>query len=78
VLEENKAKVVFIQKTLYQQKNLWNFFTLIYLVLSIPLDLGGKQCGFVIVDDYSRFTWVLFLKHKDESFDAFKTFCKIV
>jgi hypothetical protein len=66
VLEENKTKVVFIQKTLYQSKTLWNFFTLIYLVLSIPLDLGGKQYGFVIVDDYSRFTWVLFLKHKDE------------
>jgi hypothetical protein len=48
------------------------------LVLSIPLDLGGKQCRFVIVDDYSRFTLVLFLKHKDESFDAFKTYCKIV
>ncbi len=40
--------------------------------------LGGKQYGFVIVDDYSRFTWVLFLKNKDESCDAFKNFCKLV
>ncbi|KAK2428124.1 putative mitochondrial protein [Trifolium repens] len=40
--------------------------------------LGGKNYGFVIVDDYSRFTWVLFLKHKDESLEYFKNFCKKV
>jgi len=27
--------------------------------------LTGKRYGFVIADDFSRFTWVLFLKHKD-------------
>ncbi|KAK2388390.1 putative mitochondrial protein [Trifolium repens] len=37
--------------------------------------LGGKNYGFVIVDDFSRFTWVLFLKHKDDAFEAFKSFC---
>jgi len=40
--------------------------------------LSGKQNGFVIVDDFSRYTWVLFLKHKDEAFEAFKTFCILV
>ena len=40
--------------------------------------LSGKRYGFVIVDDFSRFTWVLFLKNKDDSFEAFKTFCKKV
>jgi len=40
--------------------------------------LGGKRYGFVIVDDFSRFTWVLFLKHKYDSFETFKTFCKQV
>jgi len=40
--------------------------------------LSGKRYGFVIVDDFSRFTWVLFLKHKDESFKAFQNFCKRV
>ena len=30
----------------------------------------------VIVDDYTRFSWVLFLAHKDGAFDLFKTFCK--
>jgi len=40
--------------------------------------LSGKQYGFVIVDDFSRYMWVLFLKHKDEAFEAFKTFCILV
>ena len=40
------------------------------------LSLGGKRYGFMIVDDFSKFTWVLFLSHKDESFEAFRKFCK--
>jgi len=40
--------------------------------------LGGKKYGFVIVDDFFRFTWVLFLKHKNDSFEAFQSFCKKV
>ena len=33
--------------------------------------LGEKKYGLVIVDDYSRYSWVLFLTHKDETFSAF-------
>ena len=40
--------------------------------------LGGKHYAFVIVDDFSRFTWVLFLKSKDEAFYAFSMSCKKV
>ncbi|KAL8127686.1 hypothetical protein AgCh_014555 [Apium graveolens] len=36
------------------------------------VSLGGKNYAFVIVDDYSRFTWVLFLRTKDEAFVEFK------
>ena len=32
--------------------------------------------GLVIVYDYTRWTWVRFLTHKDESFDTFYKFCK--
>ena len=28
---------------------------------------GGKSYAFVIVDDYTRYTWVLFLAHKNEA-----------
>ncbi|XP_070036449.1 uncharacterized protein [Nicotiana tomentosiformis] len=37
---------------------------------------GGKKYIFVIVDDYSRFTWTLFLKTKDETFLVFAAFVK--
>ena len=39
--------------------------------------LGGKSYAFVIVDDFSRFTWVLFLSTKDEALEKFITFTKI-
>ena len=42
------------------------------------LSLGRKIYGFVITDDFSRFTWVLFLSHKDESSKSFRKFCKKV
>jgi len=32
----------------------------------------------VIVDDYSRFTWTLFLASKDETFEKFVAFIKNV
>ncbi len=36
--------------------------------------LGGKQYCFVIVDDYSRFTWVFFLAHKSDTCGVFIPF----
>ena len=39
---------------------------------------GGKRYVFVIVDDYSRFTWTLFLTSKDESFEKFLVLLKKV
>ncbi|KAJ0080961.1 hypothetical protein Patl1_12252 [Pistacia atlantica] len=39
------------------------------------ISLGGKQYCFVIVDDYSCFTWELFLGHKK---DAFKSFLHLI
>ena len=40
--------------------------------------LGGRRYCLVIVDDYSRFTWVYFLTHKDETLYEFKKFSKRV
>ncbi|MCH79544.1 gag-protease polyprotein [Trifolium medium] len=37
--------------------------------------LGGKRYAFVMVDDFSRFTWIEFFKEKSESFEAFKELC---
>ncbi|RDX66932.1 hypothetical protein CR513_54251, partial [Mucuna pruriens] len=40
--------------------------------------LGGKHSGLVVVNDYSKWTWVMFLAHKDESFKFFSVFYKRV
>ena len=41
-------------------------------------NLGGKLYVFVIVDDYTRFTWVFFLAHKSETPYVFAKFCRKV
>nr|GFB27368.1 retrovirus-related Pol polyprotein from transposon TNT 1-94 [Tanacetum cinerariifolium] len=38
--------------------------------------INGKRCVLVIVDDYSRYTWVQFLRSKDEAPEVIKTFLK--
>ncbi|KAM3266654.1 hypothetical protein P3L10_003649 [Capsicum annuum] len=37
---------------------------------------GGKRYIFVIIDDYFRFTWTLFLASKEDAFDVFEIFIK--
>ena len=38
--------------------------------------LDGMHYIFVLVDDYSIFTWVCFLAYKNDAFDAFKALQK--
>jgi len=45
---------------------------------SRTISFGGNYYAFVIVDDYSRFTWTLFLTHKKDVFHAFKKLAKII
>jgi len=40
--------------------------------------LGGNYYGLVIVYDYSRFTWTLFIATKDNVYLAFKKFTKVI
>ncbi|GJS11846.1 retrovirus-related pol polyprotein from transposon TNT 1-94 [Tanacetum coccineum] len=44
--------------------------------LSAVRSYRGNLYNFVIVDDYSRYTWTRFLKDKIESFDQFEIFSK--
>jgi transposase InsO family protein len=37
------------------------------------LSMGGKSYVLVIVDDYSCYSWVLFLESKDEVFEHFRS-----
>jgi len=45
---------------------------------SRTMSLGGNYYGLVIVDDYSRFTWTLFIATKDENYHAFKRSVEII
>ena len=42
------------------------------------ISLGGNKYGFVIIDDYSCFTWVFLLCDKSEVHGIFKRFAKRV
>ena len=39
--------------------------------LARSASLRGKKYGYVLVDDFSRFTWVFFLTHKNKTFNEF-------
>jgi len=39
---------------------------------SRTMSLGGNYYALVIVDDFSRYTWTLFLESKSDAFSAFK------
>jgi len=45
---------------------------------SRTMSLGGNLYALVIVDDFSRFTWTLFLAVKNDTFHAFKRLSKVL
>ncbi|GKB87198.1 retrovirus-related pol polyprotein from transposon TNT 1-94, partial [Tanacetum coccineum] len=52
---------------------------LLHMDLGGPMriaSINGKQYVLVIVDDHSRYTWVIFLRSKDEAPKEIKTFLK--
>jgi len=51
---------------------------LLHIDLFGPVNIAslyGSKYGLVIVDDYSRWTWVKFLRSKDKAYDVFNNFC---
>jgi len=51
---------------------------LLHMDLMGPLQvesIGGKMYVFVVVDDFSRFTWVNFIREKSDTFEVFKDLC---
>nr|GEW52666.1 hypothetical protein [Tanacetum cinerariifolium] len=59
--------------------NLRQRLHLLYMDLCGPMriaSINGKRYVLVIVDDYSRYTWVHFLRSKDEAPEVIKTFLK--
>jgi transposase InsO family protein len=37
--------------------------------------IGGRRCALVVVDDFSRYTWVNFIREKSESSEVLKNLC---
>ncbi|GJT67117.1 retrovirus-related pol polyprotein from transposon TNT 1-94 [Tanacetum coccineum] len=46
--------------------------------MRVDLRLNGKKYILVIVDDYSRYTWTLFLRSKDETPEVLKDFLTMI
>jgi len=44
---------------------------------SRTMNIGGNYYGLAIVDDYSRFTWTLFILTNDHAFTVFKELAKV-
>jgi hypothetical protein len=40
------------------------------------ISIGGNKYGLVIVDNYSRFTWMFFLQDKSENQEVLKKFLR--
>ena len=40
--------------------------------------MGGKRYIMVVVDDFSRYSWVEFLREKSEAYDKMERLCKRV
>ena len=56
-------------------------FELLHMDLFGPTtytNIGGNKYGFLIVDDFTRYTWVVFLVDKSDVFATFKTFIKFI
>jgi len=42
------------------------------------MSIGGNYYGLVVVEDYFRFTWTLFIVIEDHAFIAFKQLAKLL
>ena len=73
-----KGKIV---KTSFKEKDIVSTsrpLELLHIDLFGPVtteSLYGSKYGLVIVDDYSRWTWVKFLRSKGCAYDVFSSFC---
>ncbi|XP_075074463.1 uncharacterized protein LOC107819632 [Nicotiana tabacum] len=74
---ENKSGPLLKSKILFPLQSLPNYCIWIFGPTRTA-SIGGRKYAFIIVDDFSRFTWVVFLSHKDKGLRNFEVFCKKV
>ena len=69
-------------KTSFKNKNFISTsrpLTLLHMDLFGPsrtTSIRGKSYAFIIIDEFSRYTWVLFLAHKNNVFHEFSKLCR--
>ena len=52
---------------------------LLHMDMMVPMlveSLGVKKYAYVVVDDFSRYTWISFIREKSENFEVFKDLCQ--
>ncbi|GJZ67241.1 ribonuclease H-like domain-containing protein [Tanacetum coccineum] len=77
--EVSKAKrSSFKSKTVPSSKGRLNLLQMDLCGLMRVASINGKKYILVIVDDYSRYTWTLFLSSKDETLEVLKDFLTMI
>ena len=72
------GKQVKVSHKKLQQLTTTKVLELLHMDLMGPMQvesLGGKRYVFVCVDDFSRFTWINFIREKSDTFDVFRDLC---
>jgi transposase InsO family protein len=64
------------KKSMMSTSKAFEFFHMDLFGPTTYTSIGGNKYGFVIVDDFTRYTWVFFLVDKCDVFATFKTFIK--
>jgi len=73
-----QTKLSFKPKNCISTKRLLEILHMDLFGPSRTMSLGGNYYSLIIVDDFSRFTWTLFLAAKNETFYAFKKLAKVL
>ena len=74
--QEKQTKIIFKSKNIISTSIPLQLLHMDLIDPSRTMSLGGKPYILVVVDDFSRFTWVMFLAHNNESFLSFTKLCR--
>ena len=69
------GKQVRMPHNVTQYMTITRILKLLHMDLMGPMQvesLEGKRCASMCVDDFSRYSWIHFLKEKSDTFDAFE------
>ena len=76
VLRENKLEKSFKTRTDNLSSKPLELIHMDLFGSTRSMSLNEKKYGYVLVDDFLRYTWVFFLTHKHEVFSEFQVFYK--